>query len=134
LTAGDFGLVLVGKAQERTSSWRGFIDKARASHRPGHLHIVWRRQSSVADHWYFCFADDEWGPAFIKLCSYAAASEDRSRWASPRRATAFSTPRAPPTRSRTHDLLLVGLPETLHMSSRLAFFVAMTNMTNPDDE
>lgn len=71
LTAGDFGLVLVGKAQERTSSWRGFVDKTHASHRPGHPHIVWRRQSSVPDHWYFYFADREWGPAFIKLCSYA---------------------------------------------------------------
>jgi hypothetical protein len=41
------------------------------AHRPQHPHIVWRRQSSVPDHWYFCFADAEWGPAFIKVCSYA---------------------------------------------------------------
>jgi hypothetical protein len=27
--------------------------------------------SSVPDHWYFYFADDHWGPAFIRLCSYA---------------------------------------------------------------
>lgn len=71
LAAGRFGLVLVGKAQERTSSWRGFVDKTHASHRPGHPHFTWRRQSSVPDHWYFYFADDEWGPAFIKLCTYA---------------------------------------------------------------
>jgi hypothetical protein len=69
--AGDYGLVLVGKAQERTSSWRGFVDPSHASHRPGHPHISWRRMSSVPDHWYFYFADDQWGPAFIKLCSYA---------------------------------------------------------------
>jgi hypothetical protein len=25
----------------------------------------------VPDHWYLYFADAEWGPAFIKLCSYA---------------------------------------------------------------
>jgi hypothetical protein len=71
LAAGRFGLVLVGKAQERTSSWRGFVDKTHGSHRPGHPHFTWRRQSSVPDHWYFYFADDEWGPAFLKLCSYA---------------------------------------------------------------
>lgn len=71
LTAGRFGLVLVGKAQERTSSWRGFVDDTHAGHRPNHPHIAWRRQSSVPDHWYFYFADAEWGPAFIKLCSYA---------------------------------------------------------------
>ena len=68
---GQTGLVLVGKAQERTSSWRGFVDDSHAGHRPGHPHIAWRRQSSVPDHWYLYFADDEWGPAFIKVCSYA---------------------------------------------------------------
>ena len=69
--AGHPGLVLVGKAQERTSSWRGFVDASHASHRPGHPHISWRRMSSVPDHWYFYFADDQWGPAFIRMCSYA---------------------------------------------------------------
>lgn len=81
LAAGRFGLVLVGKAQERTSSWRGFVDKTHASHRPGHPHFTWRRQSSVPDHWYFYFADDEWGPAFIKLCTYAPIRCGRARTA-----------------------------------------------------
>lgn len=71
LAAGRPGLVLVGKAQERTSSWRGFVDDSHAGHRPNHPHIAWRRQSSVPDHWYLYFADAEWGPAFIKMCSYA---------------------------------------------------------------
>ena len=69
--AGRFGLVLVAKAQERTSSWRGYVDDTHAGHRPGHPHIAWRRQSSVPDHWYLYFADAEWGPAFLRLCSYA---------------------------------------------------------------
>lgn len=71
MAAGREGLVLVGKAQERTSSWRGFVDGSHAAHRPNHPHISWRRQSSVPDHWYLYFADPEWGPAFLKLCSYA---------------------------------------------------------------
>ncbi len=65
------GLVLVGKAQERTSSWRGFIDDSHAAHRPGHPHFSWRRMSSVPDHWYLYFSDAEWGPVFLKLCGYA---------------------------------------------------------------
>jgi hypothetical protein len=69
--AGRFGLVLVGKAQERTSVWRGFVDRSHPGHRPNHPHMAWRRQSSVPDHWYFYFADPEWGPAFLRLCSYA---------------------------------------------------------------
>ncbi|MGH9263843.1 MAG: hypothetical protein ACRD1D_04055 [Acidimicrobiales bacterium] len=68
---GDSALVLVGKAQERTSAWRGFVDDSHAAHRPGHPHIAWRRQSSVPDYWYFYFWDAEWGPAFLSLCSYA---------------------------------------------------------------
>jgi hypothetical protein len=69
--AGHHGLVLVGKAQECTSSWRGFVDPSHTRHRPGHPHISWRRQSSVPDHYYFYFADEQWGPAFLKMCSYA---------------------------------------------------------------
>jgi len=65
------GLVLAGKAQERTSVWRGYVDATHAGHRPNHPHIAWRRQSSVPDHWYFYFADPEWGPAFLKVCTYA---------------------------------------------------------------
>jgi hypothetical protein len=71
VAAGHFGLVLVGKAQERTSSWRGFVDTSHASHRPGHPHISWSRMSSVPDHWYFYFADEQWGPAFLKMSTYA---------------------------------------------------------------
>jgi len=69
--AGRPGLVLVGKAQERTSSWRGFVDESHAAHRPGHPHFSWRRMSSVPDHWYLYFWDREWGPAFLKICGYA---------------------------------------------------------------
>ena len=69
--AGRGGLVLVGKAQERASAWRGFVDDSHAAHRPNHPHIAWRRQSSVPDYWYLYFWDTEWGPAFITLCSYA---------------------------------------------------------------
>ncbi|HSH60583.1 MAG TPA: hypothetical protein VK988_13285, partial [Acidimicrobiales bacterium] len=69
--AGRHGLVLVGKAQERTSSWRGFVDESHAAHRPNHPHFAWRRMSSVPDHWYLYFHDAEWGPAFLKICGYA---------------------------------------------------------------
>ena len=65
------GLVLVGKAQERTSSWRGFVDESHTAHRPGHPHFSWRRMSSVPDHWCLYFWDREWGPAFLKICGYA---------------------------------------------------------------
>jgi hypothetical protein len=71
LAAGRFGLVLMGKAQERTAASRGFVDARHTAHCPNHPHIAWRRQSSVPDHWYSYFADPEWGPTSIRLCSYA---------------------------------------------------------------
>lgn len=74
VAAGRTGLVLVGKAQERTSVWRGFVDDTHPGHRSTHPHMAWRRQSSVPDHWYFYFADPEWGPAFLKVCTYAPYS------------------------------------------------------------
>jgi hypothetical protein len=69
--SGRFGLVLVGKAQEGASSWRGYVDPSYPGHRSSHPHIVWRRQSSVPDHWYFYFADEQWGPTSLRLCTYA---------------------------------------------------------------
>jgi hypothetical protein len=71
MASGHFGLVLVGKAQERASSWRGVVDPSHASHRPGHPHFSWSRVSSVPGSWYFYFADEHWGPAFWKMCCYA---------------------------------------------------------------
>ena len=71
MAAGRPGLVLVGKAQERTSVWRGYVDDTYPGHRGSHPHIAWRRQSGVPDQWYFYFADPEWGPAFVKVCTYA---------------------------------------------------------------
>ena len=59
------------RPRSATASWRGFVDNAHPAHRPNHPHITWRRQSSMPDHWYFYFADAEWGPASLRLCSYA---------------------------------------------------------------
>jgi hypothetical protein len=36
--------------------------------------------------------------------------------------------------ARTHDLRLVSIPESASYVVRLAFFVAMANVTSPDDQ
>ncbi len=111
------GLVLVGKAQERTSSWRGFVDDTHAAHRPSHPHIAWRRQSSVPDHWYFYFADDRVGTGVhqaVHLCALSAvglrqrtrvgqapARQGRDRLRGPRqRPTGRGGPRGRPSHLR----------------------------------
>lgn len=68
---GREGVVFVGKAQERTAVWRGYKDPADQRHSTGHPHFCYRRQSAVPDHWYFYLWDDEWGPALVKIGTYA---------------------------------------------------------------
>jgi len=68
---GRTGVVLVGKAQERMEAWRGWVDKGSPRSTAGHPHFCFSRQSAVPDHWYFYLWDDQWGPAFIKLSTYA---------------------------------------------------------------
>lgn len=68
---GRQGVVLVGKAQERVAGWRGFKDPSSPRHSDAHPHFAWRRQSLFVDHFYFYLWDQQWGPAFVKLCPYA---------------------------------------------------------------
>lgn len=58
------GLVCIGIAQERASSWWG----SRAS---GPDPWDFRRRTVSVNHYYLYLLDREWGPAFIKFCSYA---------------------------------------------------------------
>ncbi len=48
-----------------------YVDRSHPVHRPGHPHIFWSRQSAVPDQWYLYFADAQWGPVFVKYCTYA---------------------------------------------------------------
>lgn len=68
---GRTGVVLVGKAQERMEAWAGFKDRSSPVGTEAHPHFSFSRQARVPDHWYFYLWDDDWGPAFIKLCPYA---------------------------------------------------------------
>jgi hypothetical protein len=68
--SGRFGLVLVGKAQEGASSWRGYVDQSYPGHRSSRPHLVWRRQSSVPDHWYFVRHE-------VARCEWARRREGR---------------------------------------------------------
>jgi hypothetical protein len=70
-TEGRVGVVLVGKAQERMKAWNGHKDSSTLFDTTRRPHFSFTRQSRVPDHWYFYLFDDQWGPAFIKLCSYA---------------------------------------------------------------
>lgn len=60
------GVVFIGVAQERAMSFK-------ASKRQGDGKLVdfdFSRQSVYVNHYYFYLQDREWGPAFIKVCSY----------------------------------------------------------------
>jgi len=60
------GVVLVGVAQERASGWRG------SKRVEGEwIHFDYRRTSVYGTHYYVYFIDEDWGPGFLKICSYA---------------------------------------------------------------
>jgi hypothetical protein len=60
------GLVCIGVAQERASSWWG-----RREHADPKRRFSFQRRTVSVNHVYFYLADRAWGPAFIKVCSYA---------------------------------------------------------------
>jgi hypothetical protein len=63
---GAHGVVLIGVAQERASSWQG-----RRERRGRWVHFNYQRRSVCVNHYYVYVVDREWGPAFIKFCGYA---------------------------------------------------------------
>jgi hypothetical protein len=60
------GVVVIGVAQERTSAW-----SATKQRRGRYVNFVYFRKSVCPNHYYIYVLDPEWGPAFIKICSYA---------------------------------------------------------------
>ena len=64
----DSGVVLIGVAQERASAWRARKETSATS---SHVHFVYARTTVYVNHYYIYFIDAEWGPGFLKVCSYA---------------------------------------------------------------
>ncbi|GAC1354658.1 MAG: hypothetical protein NVSMB4_16070 [Acidimicrobiales bacterium] len=67
---GRYGVVLVGVAQEKDSAWRGW----REGGPDNHPHFEYSRQSVFPNFFYFYLYDAQFGPAFIKVSSYAPFS------------------------------------------------------------
>lgn len=60
------GVVVIGIAQEKASSYR-----ARTERRGKWVHFDYSRQIVNVNHYYFYIQDRQFGPIFIKVCSYA---------------------------------------------------------------
>jgi hypothetical protein len=61
--------VLIGIAQEKATAFRGYQPKKRSA--TGVPHYEFTRASVCVNHFYFYILDRDFGPCFIKLCSYA---------------------------------------------------------------
>lgn len=59
------GVVFIGIAQEKARSF-----KARKKDQEGPVGFEWSRQSVWVNHYYFYLQDVDFGPGFIKVCSY----------------------------------------------------------------
>lgn len=66
--AGREGVVLIGIAQERATAFRAYRPKRGPTGVP---HFEFVRASVCVNHYYFYILDRDFGPCFIKLCSYA---------------------------------------------------------------
>ncbi len=62
--SGTPGLVAVGVAQEHASAWAGVKVGAGA-------HFSFVRRASFVNHYYLYLFDEQFGPAFLKICGYA---------------------------------------------------------------
>jgi hypothetical protein len=60
------GVVFIGVAQEKAWAF-----KAKPIKQGKHVHFDYSRQSVCVTHYYFYLLDPQWGPAFLKVCSYA---------------------------------------------------------------
>lgn len=67
-TAGGEGVYLVGVAQERAMAFKA---TKHTGPRPGFVGFEFCRQSVCVNHYYFYLIDDDFGPAFIKIGTYA---------------------------------------------------------------
>jgi hypothetical protein len=59
------GVVFIGVAQEKAYAFKG-----RKKKQKGYVGFDYSRQSVFVNHYYFYLNDDDFGPAFIKICSY----------------------------------------------------------------
>ena len=59
------GVVFIGVAQERAQSF-----KSTKAQRGPAVSFEWSRQAVRVNHYYFYLQDADFGPAFIKICSY----------------------------------------------------------------
>jgi hypothetical protein len=59
------GVVFIGVAQEKAQSFR-----AHKKQKSGYVGFEYARQPVCVNHYYLYLQDDEFGPAFIKVCSY----------------------------------------------------------------
>jgi hypothetical protein len=66
--SGSEGVYLIGVAQEKCNAFKGSTGRDASS---GRVSVAYSRQSACVNHYYFYLIDDDFGPAFIKVCSYA---------------------------------------------------------------
>ena len=60
------GVVFIGVAQEKAQAFKG-----RKKDQPGYVGFEYSRDAVRVNHYYFYIQDADFGPAFIKVCSYA---------------------------------------------------------------
>ena len=68
------GVVFIGRAQEKTPLFR--TEKRRGDQGRACPWIV--KSTGLVNHYYFCCVDDDFGPFFLKFCSYSSPATPNS--------------------------------------------------------
>jgi len=66
--SGVEGVYLIGVAQEKCTAFKGKTGRNPDTHL---VEVAYSRQSACVNHYYFYLVDEDFGPAFLKVCSYA---------------------------------------------------------------
>jgi hypothetical protein len=61
------GVVFIGIAQEKAQAFKAQKQKTSSQF----VSFDWSRQSTYVNHYYFYIQDADWGPTFLKVCTYA---------------------------------------------------------------
>jgi hypothetical protein len=69
------GVYMAGVAQEKSNSFKGATKRGAMAAEPSHgkpydRSFNYTRQSVFVNHYYFYLVDEDFGPAFIKVCTY----------------------------------------------------------------
>jgi hypothetical protein len=97
---GDEGVMFIGKAQEKASVFRTVT---RYNPETGRRYPALAPSSSIVNHYYFYCVDRDFGPFFLKYCSYFHDERQARGYVAPSTSSIALSRTAAPMRNSPHE-------------------------------